>query len=119
MMKLHRNATIAHEKMVNYLLQWRPENDKSRFLGSAGYTEKDGEQLAQDIRDQLLSLEAKFEETTEYGDMYSIMGLLIGPKWTSDTRHEHLDGRIDNKRDKVYYAVSEEGRLNVLSTFYT
>ena len=79
MMKLHRNATIAHEKMVNYLLQWRPENDKSRFLGSAGYTEKDGEQLAQDIRDQLLSLEAKFEETTEYGDMYSIMGLLIGP----------------------------------------
>ena len=78
MMKLHRNATIAYEKMVNYLLQWRPENDKSRFLGSAGYTEKDGEQLAQDIRDQLLSLEAKFEETTEYGDMYSIMGLLIG-----------------------------------------
>ena len=78
-MKLPRNATIAHEKMVNYLLQWRPENDKSRFLGSAGYTEKDGEQLAQDIRDQLLSLEAEFEETTEYGDMYSIGGSLIGP----------------------------------------
>jgi len=78
-MKLPRNATIAHEKMVNYLLQWRPENDKSRFLGNAGYTEKDGEQLARDIRDQLLCLEAEFEETTGYGDMYSIGGSLIGP----------------------------------------
>ena len=78
-MKLSRNATIAHEKMANYLLQWRPENDKSRFLGNAGYTEKDGEQLAQDIKDQLLCLEAEFEETTEYGEMYSIAGSLTGP----------------------------------------
>jgi len=36
--------------MANYLLQWRPESDKSQFLASAGYTERDAELLARDIR---------------------------------------------------------------------
>jgi len=40
-MKLSPNAVIAVEKKANYLLQWRPESDKSQFLASAGYTERD------------------------------------------------------------------------------
>lgn len=78
-MKLPSDAIIAIEKMTNYLLQWRPENDKSRFLAHAGYTEQHADRLASDIRQQLLRLEAEFEETTEYGEMYSIIGSLIGP----------------------------------------
>ncbi len=36
-MKLPSDAIIAIEKMANYLLQWRPENDKSQFLAPAVY----------------------------------------------------------------------------------
>ena len=53
------------------------EHDEAKALFKK--LEKDGEQLAQDIRDQLLWLEAEFEEKTEYGDVYSITGSLIGP----------------------------------------
>jgi hypothetical protein len=78
-MKLSSDALINREKIANYLLVWRPENDKSQFLAQAGYTERDADQLAADIREQLLSQEAKFEKTTEYGEMYGIVGSLIGP----------------------------------------
>jgi len=78
-MRLPSDAIIAIEKMRNYLLQWRPENDKSQFLTKAGDTEHHADRLARDIRQQLLMLEAEFEETTEYGEMYSIIGPLIGP----------------------------------------
>jgi len=78
-MKLPTDAIIAFEKMATYLLQWRPENDKSQFLAQAGYTEQHADQLADDIRQQLLALEAEFEESTEYGQIYSIVGSLIGP----------------------------------------
>ena len=68
-MRLPSDAVIAIEKMADYLLRWRPENDKSQFLAQAGYTEQDADQLAADIRRQLLTLEASFEESTEYGEM--------------------------------------------------
>ncbi len=78
-MRLSPDAIIALEKMKDYLLQLRPENDKSQFLAQAGYTRQHAHRLADDIRDQLLNLEAEFEGTTEYGDMYRIVGSLIGP----------------------------------------
>ena len=78
-MKLPPNAVIARAKVANYLLQWRPENDKSQFLALAGYTAEHVDRLLEDIRNQLLPLEAEFEETTEYGDKYRIAGTLTGP----------------------------------------
>ncbi len=78
-MRLSSDTVISIEKMANYLLTWRAENDKSRFLGLAGYTENDADRLAADIRHQLLTLDAEFEETTLYGDVYMIVGLLTGP----------------------------------------
>lgn len=78
-MKLPADAVVAKPKVANYLLEWQPENDKSRFLAQAGYTSEHVDQLAEDIRRQLLPLEAEFEESTEYGDKYRIVGALIGP----------------------------------------
>lgn len=37
-MKLPSDAHIAQEKLTRYLLQPRPEDDKSAFLARAGYT---------------------------------------------------------------------------------
>lgn len=42
-MKLPSDAIIAIEKITNYLLQWRPENDKSQILAQAGYTDQDAD----------------------------------------------------------------------------
>jgi hypothetical protein len=78
-MILPADAVIASAKVINYLLARRRENDKSEFLGQAGYTPADADRLADDIRRQLLTLEAEFEETTEYGDKYRIRGSLTGP----------------------------------------
>jgi len=76
---LPANAVIARLKVVSYLLAWRPENDKSAFLAQAGYSSAHADQLAEDIRRQLLPREAEFEERTEYGDKYRICGTLTGP----------------------------------------
>ena len=78
-MKLPLDATIAKEKLTEYLLRKLPENDKSGFLMVAGYNLDAWERLEADIRHQLLPLDAEFVETTEYGDKYRIRGSLTGP----------------------------------------
>jgi hypothetical protein len=55
------------------------EDDKSVFLALAGYTPDNPGQLATDIREQLLPLEAELIEETEYGPKYRIRGTLTGP----------------------------------------
>lgn len=78
-MKLPPDALIAPDKLTRYLLRWRPEDDKSAFLAKAGYTLENSEQLRQDIQNQILSLDASFLESTEYGPKYAIRGSLHGP----------------------------------------
>jgi hypothetical protein len=78
-MKLPIEAVIAREKLLHYLLKWRPENDKSLYLAQAGYTAANAEGLAVDMREQLLPLDAEFLEATEYGQKYVIRGNLRGP----------------------------------------
>jgi len=78
-MKLAADALITREKVTDYLLEWRPENDKSQFLALAGYAAAQPDRLVDDIRTQLLPLDAQAEEMTEYGQKYRITGTLIGP----------------------------------------
>jgi hypothetical protein len=78
-MRLPVDAVISPTKVANYLLAWRPENDKSQFLAQAGYHSADPDRLADDIRQQLLPLEAEFEEETDYGRTFRIGGTLTGP----------------------------------------
>ncbi len=78
-MRLPVDAVISPTKIANYLLAWRPENDKSEFLAQAGYDAADSDRLADDIRTQLLPLEGELEEETEYGEKFRISGTLSGP----------------------------------------
>ena len=78
-MRLPVDAVISPTKIANYLLAWRLENDKSQFLSQAGYDAADPDRLGDDIRSQLLPLEAEFEEKTEYGEKFQIGGSLTGP----------------------------------------
>lgn len=56
-----------------------PDNDKSIFLGIAGYTLKNWNRLADDIRTQLLPHDALLVRETPFGNLYKVRGVLLGP----------------------------------------
>ena len=78
-MKLPVNALITPEKLTQYLLAQRRRNDKSKWLAQAGYTVKNWRDLENDLRLQILSLEAIPTDKTRYGQTYEIRGGLSGP----------------------------------------
>jgi len=78
-MKLPPDTIIATTKLDEYLLRHRDEDDKSGFLALAGYTLENVDRLLNDLRTQLLPLDAEFFDQTEYGAKYQIRGTLTGP----------------------------------------
>lgn len=82
-MKLPGDTLIVPEKLTNYLLIPRKRNDKSKWLAGAGYTPENWEMLEADLRNQILSENADSVERTEFGQMYEIRGILVGPNGKS------------------------------------
>ena len=82
-LKLPENAIITREKITDYLLKWQPDNDKSKFLEGAGYSSGNWERLLEDIRTQILPVEAELMRKTAYGDLFRIRGKLLGPNGVS------------------------------------
>ena len=78
-MKLPTKTIIGKEKIKNYLLQAKKRNDKSKWLAQAGYTVDEWQLLQDDLRTQILPLEAILTDQTEYGQMYEIRATLTGP----------------------------------------
>ena len=78
-MRLPDDSLVVREKLTDYLLRWRPEDDKSTFLAQAGYTLENADRLMADIGAQLMSLEAMPIENTEYGSKLALSGVLTGP----------------------------------------
>ena len=76
---LSPGADIPQEKLQNYLLVLLSKDDKSQFLAQAGYVADNWQQLAQDLREQILSLKATPTQETQYGKKYVISGDLTGP----------------------------------------
>jgi hypothetical protein len=82
--KLPEDVTIAPAKLNRYLLIWRPADDKSKFLASAGYTIENWPQLEADLRCQILPLNAVLSrDTNRFGQVYAIYGNLVGPNGMS------------------------------------
>ena len=80
---LDPNAVITEAKLTGYLLILLPKDDKSQFLSQAGYTLENWQQFEQDLREQILPLEAVPTTITQYGQKYAIAGNLTGPNGTS------------------------------------
>ena len=78
-MKLPATTVIASEKIQNYLLATKVRNDKSKWLAEAGYYHGNWQTLENDLRQQILTLDAVLTETNQYGHMYEIIGELTGP----------------------------------------
>lgn len=79
-MKLPRDAVISEQKIREYLLTPRAEDDKSGFLALAGYSPANWHVLEKDLRQQAEEGDALLIRTTQYGEMYHIRGRLKGPK---------------------------------------
>jgi hypothetical protein len=78
-MKLPHDSEIPLEKLTHYLLVPKTKADKSKFLARGGYSIEDAERLIEDIRSQILPLDATFASTTEFGDFFAIRAVLRGP----------------------------------------
>lgn len=78
MVILDPNAVISEAKLTRYLLVFLEKDDKSKFLAQAGYTLENWQELEQDLREQILSLEAIPTAQTQYGQKFSITGDLTG-----------------------------------------
>lgn len=78
-MKLPTDSRIARSKLTDYLLVSQARGDKSAFLVQAGYTLVNADRLLQDLRLQILPLEAKPLESNQFGQYHEIRGTLTGP----------------------------------------
>ena len=78
-MKIPADSFIDPRKISHYLLRPLEESDKSEFLADAGYELADSQRLLDDIRTQLLPLDAEHIGPFEYGEKFRIRGFLQGP----------------------------------------
>jgi len=78
-MIIPEDAIIPEEKLTKYLLVPRPWDDKSKFLGLAGFNQDNVDELMARIRHVAVGAEATEDGTNEYGTFYRVEGILIGP----------------------------------------
>lgn len=74
-------AVIEPAKLRYYLLSLdHPDGRaKARYLALLGYTREHWEELARDLRQQVLPLDARRAGESRWGVKYEILGLLRGP----------------------------------------
>ena len=77
--KLPEDVVIPEDKLVRYLLLPREDNDKSQFLGIAGYTLATWEVLARDLHDLAKTYEISDKVISPYGIKWEVQGSLTGP----------------------------------------
>ena len=78
-MKLPPDCLIPAEKITRYLLVPLARGDKSAFLSRAGYTQENPLQLLDDLRTQILPLDAVAAGENKFGGYFEVRGLLRGP----------------------------------------
>lgn len=97
-MHIPPDADIAIEKLTRYLLVPRPLDDKSKFLGRAGFNSANPQVLDAAIRALAAAAPAIEDGDNEYGTFWRVEGPLHGPdgamlvvtiwlRW-------HVDGRF-------------------------
>jgi hypothetical protein len=78
-MLMPKDAVIASEKLQRYLLVRRAWDDKSKYLGTAGFTLSNPDLLETAIRQLATSVESRQDGFNEYGIFWRTEGHLLGP----------------------------------------
>src|SRR6266404_2654504 len=109
-MKLPHKSTIAIDKMTRYLLVKQARGDKSEFLARAGYHQENAQQLLEDLRAQLLALDAT---PLEFRALQSVLRDPRATQWAKRRPvgpAEHLDDRALVGNHKVHYLDPGQGQ---------
>ncbi|WP_013325679.1 DUF6883 domain-containing protein [Gloeothece verrucosa] len=77
-MKLPQPVIIPDDKLTKYLLIYREQDDKSKFLSQAGFTHANPETLKNSLLELVSTTEAIEDITNEYGTFYRVEGEIIG-----------------------------------------
>ena len=77
-MKIPQNAIIADAKLSQYLLVYREQDDQSKFLARAGFTQNNPEALKNAIVQLIQTHDAIEDRQNEYGTFYRVEGELQG-----------------------------------------
>jgi hypothetical protein len=77
-MKIPLDAIIPEDKFTRYLLVKKEYNDKSQFLGIAGYNISNYLILIDEIRKMTTEINAIKSRTDEYGTFYKTTGFING-----------------------------------------
>ncbi|WP_017306929.1 DUF6883 domain-containing protein [Spirulina subsalsa] len=81
-MQLPENVIIPDAKLTQYLLVFREQDDKSKFLQKAGFTQENSEALKNALLQLVKTQEAIEDTQNEYGTFYRIEGKLEGETGT-------------------------------------
>ena len=78
---MRERAVIEPAKLRDYLLSADHPQGRSKalYLSALGYERDNWGQLATDLRQQILPLDARHTEDSRWGSKYEILGLLRGP----------------------------------------
>ena len=79
-MKLPDDVIIPDAKISQYLLIYREQDDKSKFLAQAGFTPSNPDQLKAAILELIQTTEAIEDSRNEYGIFYRVEGNLKGSR---------------------------------------
>lgn len=77
-MKLPSNVIIPDDKITQYLLVFREQDDKSKFLAKGGFNQNNSEELKLAIYNLIKKSEAIEDITNKYGTFYRVEGNLRG-----------------------------------------
>ncbi|MBL8131037.1 MAG: hypothetical protein JNL42_04200 [Anaerolineae bacterium] len=98
-MRIPQNALILREKLTDYLLVRKSEDDKSQFLGQAGFTMESADALEAAIRRHIATYDAQIDRSNQFGEYYVVHGELVGVNeqvlsvttvWIQDAGSERL-----------------------------
>lgn len=97
-MKLSDNVIIPDDKIRKYLLVYRDEDDKSKYLAKGGFTKFNPEQLKNAIISMVSEYDAIEDKSNQYGTFYKVNGDLEGVNnCTLRVTTIWLKRKIDNK----------------------
>jgi len=82
-MQIPTDAVIPVAKLTRYLLVPRVEDDKSKFLGQAGFCLDNFKELEHAIRKLETEQPATVDGVNDYGKFYRVEGMLVGPNGRS------------------------------------
>ena len=78
-MQLEPPFLIVESKITHYLLVYLPKDDKSNYLKLAGYGIENWPILEKDLLALVAGGDAILENSSVYGESFSITGSLVGP----------------------------------------